>query len=756
MSFNSPLNFSIKKSTPTTSTTNTILTNAKKGVEVPEAVVASNSVFLQNILSINDKLMPTKTLNLLLKSTVAPSIIEADDLTILTDSDKKHDLVDLFDRFDISSTVDEIQESVVSDEKSSLIGDEKSVESEVKQESTQSVSADKGSEMVEIIKIEVDNVNKPDIGESILNLEDNRSLETILTEDKTKDNEGIDENIDSQNAHTDTVTDAKGDPDLIEVQDSISTDSDTKKVTKQDTKTETPKQDVLLKEDESNKSVDLGSELLGFLKTDAKDSANLEETNDSDDVGELEQEPVPDRIESLENLEKDTDDTIKSESTAIPENPLTEGKSTQKEKQLPKELILEESNNSEPRFSEISNDLPNQEHHQQSHRPFDFQVFLTHLRKKSADPIVRYIRSFLVSMTRQGSSYTAEQRIKIVVEFKAFINEKFSIFEPFKSMDEIDLENSREGLEKLMMNRLYDQCFSSEVARQEGGSIPQTFAKDLKEDSRLYEQYEKYSWVNAQHLDIDLIGLSQESENDDINFIDFAIGEINKINDYRAPRDKIICILNLCKIIFGFLNHRKQETNADSFIPILIMIIIKAKTKNLISNLHYIESYRGEEWLNKGETSYYLSSVQAAVTFILELDQKNLTIDAKEYDAHMEAWEAEKKQKVLKEDTVLEQPQPKRGDTLSPSKVLLTSADLLSKSISNFLSPSPEVAERETAREPVVEAEPDHTELINKTYESLQEIFTELDKGIMKDIIILNSGDFEKSLDQCLELVNET
>lgn len=27
--------------------------------------------------------------------------------------------------------------------------------------------------------------------------------------------------------------------------------------------------------------------------------------------------------------------------------------------------------------------------------------------------------------------------------------------------------------------------------------------------------------------------------------------ELLKINGYRAPRDKVICILNCCKVIFG-------------------------------------------------------------------------------------------------------------------------------------------------------------------------------------------------------------
>jgi hypothetical protein len=34
-------------------------------------------------------------------------------------------------------------------------------------------------------------------------------------------------------------------------------------------------------------------------------------------------------------------------------------------------------------------------------------------------------------------------------------------------------------------------------------------------------------------------------------FLDFAQRELGKMNQYKAPRDKLICVLNCCKVIFG-------------------------------------------------------------------------------------------------------------------------------------------------------------------------------------------------------------
>lgn len=382
------------------------------------------------------------------------------------------------------------------------------------------------------------------------------------------------------------------------------------------------------------------------------------------------------------------------------------------------------------------------EQHQLSHKPFDFQVFLNHLKKKSADPIVRYIRSFLVSFSKQSPSLSLEQKTKIIRDFKEFINQKFEVFEPFASMDALDLENSREGVEKLVMNRLYEFCFPPELLKK--SPLCAAAAKDVNDDVVFSQQLDKFSWVNGHHLDVDLEYLTKDNR----NFMDLGVQELNKLGKYRAPRDKIICVLNACKIIFGFLKVSKQETNADAFIPLLILIIIKAKTPDLISNMHYIENFRGDEWLNHGETSYYLSSLQGAIGFIQDLDFELLSISREEYDAHIEAWNAAASTRPPI-DIVPSKPVASPQQSLSPSNVLLLSAEMFTKTISSFLSPSytpePEAEVPETT-------EPRDT---STTYKQLREIFPNLDKAILKDIVVLNKGELDPSLEACLQLVND-
>lgn len=134
--------------------------------------------------------------------------------------------------------------------------------------------------------------------------------------------------------------------------------------------------------------------------------------------------------------------------------------------------------------------------------------------------------------------------------------------------------------------------------------------------------------------------------------------ELLKINGYRAPRDKVICILNCCKVIFGLLkNSKKADTSADSFIPLLIYVVLHANPDHLVSNIQYILRFRNQEKLG-GEAGYYLSSLVSAVSsfhlflaeavakissqsgavqFIETLDRTSLTVSDEEFERHVEA-----------------------------------------------------------------------------------------------------------------------
>lgn len=59
----------------------------------------------------------------------------------------------------------------------------------------------------------------------------------------------------------------------------------------------------------------------------------------------------------------------------------------------------------------------------------------------------------------------------------------------------------------------------------------------------------------------------------------------------------------------GLLKHSKNpDTSADSFVPILIYVVLKANPEHLVSNVQYILRFRNQDKLG-GEAGYYLSSL---------------------------------------------------------------------------------------------------------------------------------------------------
>lgn len=59
------------------------------------------------------------------------------------------------------------------------------------------------------------------------------------------------------------------------------------------------------------------------------------------------------------------------------------------------------------------------------------------------------------------------------------------------------------------------------------------------------------------------LGEKRKKDRQAYGYLDFAQREMLKINHYKAPRDKMICIMNTCKVIFG-LSCRPLRSNRES------------------------------------------------------------------------------------------------------------------------------------------------------------------------------------------------
>lgn len=255
---------------------------------------------------------------------------------------------------------------------------------------------------------------------------------------------------------------------------------------------------------------------------------------------------------------------------------------------------------------------------------YDFQKFAKQLQSHEAEPIVKYTKSFLRNFHTQRVLWAAAEQQKLVNDFKVFIYAKFLEYEPFKSLDKRNLRNAQEGMEKLVMGKLYNRCFSPCLKKLEN-DLDEGHKTDLQNDRLLHEKVREFAFVEPRDLDVPTLLAERLSK-----FVKLSGEELDKINRFKAPRDKMICVLNSCKVIFAILRHHKlEDKGADSFIPLLIFTILKGDIRALVSNVRYIERFRYEEFI-QGEASYYLNSLEAAINYIMTLEKDALATTADE------------------------------------------------------------------------------------------------------------------------------
>ena len=152
--------------------------------------------------------------------------------------------------------------------------------------------------------------------------------------------------------------------------------------------------------------------------------------------------------------------------------------------------------------------------------PFDFHRFLEQLRHRTADPVAKFLRSFLQEFGKK--QWMVHEQVKIISDFLAFITNKMGQCEVWREVSDAEFDNAREGMEKLVMNRLYTQTFSPAIpppqpipggkSRRKGAERPMgpgrrgQHQEDVERDDILAQKVSIYGWIKEEHLEIPPVG----------------------------------------------------------------------------------------------------------------------------------------------------------------------------------------------------------------------------------------------------------
>ncbi|KAG6655616.1 vacuolar protein sorting-associated protein 9A-like isoform X1 [Carya illinoinensis] len=247
------------------------------------------------------------------------------------------------------------------------------------------------------------------------------------------------------------------------------------------------------------------------------------------------------------------------------------------------------------------------------------QDFLDRMKQPSAADLVKSIKSFIVSFSNNVPD--PEKDSAAIQEFFTKMEAAFRAHPLWAGCSEEELDSSGEGLEKYVMTKLFPRVFASHP-------------NDVQFDDRLSEKIALIQqFIQPENLDI------KPTYQNETSWL-LAQKELHKINMYKAPRDKLVCILNCCKVISNLLLNASIASNenppgADEFLPVLIYVTIKANPPKLHSNLSYIQRYRHQSRL-VAEPAYFFTNMLSAESFISNIDAKALSMEETEFEKNME------------------------------------------------------------------------------------------------------------------------
>ncbi|XP_024012207.1 vacuolar protein sorting-associated protein 9A isoform X1 [Eutrema salsugineum] len=246
--------------------------------------------------------------------------------------------------------------------------------------------------------------------------------------------------------------------------------------------------------------------------------------------------------------------------------------------------------------------------------------FLERMRKPSAGDFVKSIKSFIVSFSNNAPD--PEKDCDAVQEFFSKMEAAFRAHPIWSGCSEEELDSAGDGLEKYVMTKLFTRVFASNT-------------DDVISDEKLFQKMSLVQqFISPENLDI------QPTFQNETSWL-LAQKELQKINMFKAPRDKLMCILSCCKVINNLLLNasiasKENAPGADEFLPVLIYVTIKANPPQFHSNLMYIQRYRRQSKL-VGEAAYFFTNLLSAESFISNIDAKSLSMDEADFEKKMES-----------------------------------------------------------------------------------------------------------------------
>ena len=154
-----------------------------------------------------------------------------------------------------------------------------------------------------------------------------------------------------------------------------------------------------------------------------------------------------------------------------------------------------------------------------------------------------------------------------------------------------------QGLEKYVMSKVWRQVFGA-------------WGEDAERDERYARLAQALSFV-----DLDALAGARGAAPDPA-LLALAQGELLRMDRYKAPRDKLLCLVNVKTMVEDVVVAAAAASGtpggglggADAFFPVLLLVAIRARPPRLASNIEYLKRFRMRSRLT-GQFDYMLANL---------------------------------------------------------------------------------------------------------------------------------------------------
>jgi hypothetical protein len=176
-------------------------------------------------------------------------------------------------------------------------------------------------------------------------------------------------------------------------------------------------------------------------------------------------------------------------------------------------------------------------------RGYSYTDFASKMKQPAASDIVKQLKAFVKKInSRNDAPRPSEYK-----EIHEFINQLYVTIRKhplWKEASPPEMDNVLESLEKFVMSKLYDRLLASTPVAQEI-------------DHQLANKMAALSFLTPTHFEIPSIYW-------DNGVWSLAQNELRNMDAFKSPRDKIVCLLNCCRIIMNQLKKVKNRPSGNS------------------------------------------------------------------------------------------------------------------------------------------------------------------------------------------------